>query len=43
MRGRGLVLRVAAVTAAASLALALGPTGAEAASAPHWQVSYRVP
>lgn len=41
MRGRGLALRVAAVTAAASLGLALGPAGAEAASTPHWQVSYR--
>jgi len=39
MRGRSLALRVAAVTAAASLGLALGPSVAEAASSPHWQVS----
>jgi hypothetical protein len=41
MRGRPLTLRVAAVTAAVGLGLALGPAGAEAASTPHWQVSYR--
>jgi hypothetical protein len=41
MRGRGLALRVAAVTAVAGLSVALGPAGAEAASTPHWQVSYR--
>jgi hypothetical protein len=41
MRGRSLTLRVAAVTAAVGLSLALGPAGAEAATTPHWQVSYR--
>jgi hypothetical protein len=41
MRGRYLTLCVAAVTAAVGLSLALGSAGAEAASTPHWQVSYR--
>ena len=41
MGGRYLTLRVAAVTAAVGLGLALGSAGAEAASTPHWQVSYR--
>jgi hypothetical protein len=38
---RSLAIRLCAVTAAASLGLALGPAAAEAASSPHWQMDYR--